>query len=348
VTKKELTGDDELDTYLRSKIRKHVLTPHSPTFLQFSSEGPVFFRIGGEDSSDHVLVSEADTTNYHSGLRATIRGLWLGVLDYYEAYDILEGIVRENITRTWEADAASRGITSDKFSPGEQLRLQQAITDALGRIDDLLCRVLSHGRKKVEIGTKSESHYRASLRPAIRGLWNGSLDYYEAYEDMMSSIRRYFREAFLASAKLCGIAEDELTPEERRALEQAILNEYDFIDGLLVAVQANSRAEGGKLKPLYRRLDKWVTRYKDLESQAMQMTCADRKLAWRMNPAEHCVSCLKLSNKVKRASYWREHDIRPQSPKLQCMIDAGGTTVCKCNFEITDETLSKGPLPRLP
>jgi hypothetical protein len=76
------------------------------------------------------------------------------------------------------------------------------------------------------------------------------------------------------------------------------------------------------------------------------MACEDQKLQWVMGPTkEHCNSCLRLSNKIKRASYWRRVNVYPQSPpnpNLEC----NGFGLCQ--LLPTDERCSPGPLPRLP
>lgn len=250
-------------TLLKERLRRHFSTPPSRTFLQFSSEGPSFFRIGGERPSGLVPTSEANekfsesAADFRSGLRATIRGLWLGVLDYYEAYDNLYSIIQKGATRAWEEGAMTCGVAPDELSPEERLGLQQAITDALG-----------------------------------------------------------------------------------------------YVDGLLTFVMAHSKAEGGKLGVVGRtggvmsRVDLWVNRYEEIRQKAMTIACADMKTRWTLGVSEHCDSCLKLTGKVKRNSYWQKMGILPRVPGADYLICRG--YACQCTLVPTDEPLSKGPLPRLP
>ena len=60
---------------------------------------------------------------------------------------------------------------------------------------------------------------------------------------------------------------------------------------------------------------------------------------------ENCRSCKKLNGQVRRMSFWKDKDCRPQHPDLQCMHDADGPTVCGCEFEETSDSCSRGPLP---
>jgi hypothetical protein len=108
-----------------------------------------------------------------------------------------------------------------------------------------------------------------------------------------------------------------------------------------------SKANEGKLTPLFKRLDLWVNQYDSTVGQAQTMACADKKLKWLLHGArfteDPCTTCIKLNGKVKRASFWLKRDIRPQdppNPNLEC-----DGWQCGCAFVVTDEPLSKGPLP---
>ena len=60
----------------------------------------------------------------------------------------------------------------------------------------------------------------------------------------------------------------------------------------------------------------------------------------------NCSSCLKLSGKVKRMSFWNSHGILPRVAGADYLICRGYK--CACSLELTDAPLSKGSLPRLP
>jgi len=188
--------------------------------------------------------------------------------------------------------------------------------------------------------------YRRSLRDNVRGLWSGSIDYDQFWEAMTATIQRRLPQAWYEGAKDCGVLPADLSPEERMALQQAIVNEMGFITKFADDIMARSKVGGGKLQPLLTRVDRWAARYVDLQSRARLMACEDQKLMWTMGPTkEHCNSCLRLSNKVKRASYWRRVNVYPQSPpnpNLEC--DGFGL----CQLLPTEERCSPGPLPRLP
>ena len=139
-----------------------------------------------------------------------------------------------------------------------------------------------------------------------------------------------------------------MTPNERMALRQGIAQETSYIAGLLDATEQGSKANGGKLAPLFNRVELWVQRYQQVYTDGMMAARDDPKLLWVWHPeAEHCSSCAALQGKVKRKSQWDKAGLQPQSMRLECMRSAGGITVCKCHFEPTTEPASRGPLPRI-
>lgn len=189
--------------------------------------------------------------------------------------------------------------------------------------------------------------YQSGLRGAVRGLWSGVIDYDQFFDMMLVSIRRNLTQAWQEGAAECGILLSDLTPAERTALEQAIAYETQWIAGLGSATEEGSKANGGKLAPLFTRLEIWVGRYVGVRDKAKVMACGDQKLKWVLGPTEQsCTSCSRLNNKVKRASYWNRVGVLPRvhgAPWLACRGFR-----CQCILQLTDEPCSPGPLPSLP
>ena len=192
------------------------------------------------------------------------------------------------------------------------------------------------------------AQYRREIRSAVRGLWSGALSWEDSWESMDSTIERLWRKAFHDGAKEVGVLPVELTPDERLKLRQGIAQETSYISGLLDATETGSRANGGELGPLYKRVELWVQRYQQVYTDGQMTARENPKLKWIYSHTvkNHCISCEKLNGKIKRKSQWEKAGLQPQGPTLVCMISAGGITVCQCHFEVTIEPLSKGPLPR--
>jgi hypothetical protein len=191
--------------------------------------------------------------------------------------------------------------------------------------------------------------YGRDVRGIVRALWNGSIDEMQAYDIFYDTVRVQFRRAWTEGSRACGIQPADWTVEEKVELERLTAIEIGFILPFLNYVRVHNKASGHKFGALLPRAKLWEQRYNDLMNYVKQQVCSDRKLKWIRTAKESCPSCVKLSNKVKRASYWKKHDVRPQHPtKLLCMISAKGPSVCKCYFEETDEPCTPGPLPSLP
>ena len=67
------------------------------------------------------------TSNYRSGLRAAIRGLWSGVLDRQQFWDAMSSAIHRGLMGAWYTGAADCGIAPDELSAQEQQALQAAI-----------------------------------------------------------------------------------------------------------------------------------------------------------------------------------------------------------------------------
>lgn len=191
----------------------------------------------------------------------------------------------------------------------------------------------------------SYSAYRTGLRSIVRGLWSGAISLGQFSDEMRGIINRRLTQAWDEGAAECGIKPDEYTIDEQSALGNAIRSELGYVTEFGLAIQADSQANGGKLQPFFSRVETWANRYNDYKNRAKTMSCQDQKLVWILGATEqHCRTCPRLNGKVKRASFWQSSGIRPQSPPNPS-IECGGWR-CQCRLELTNEPISKGPLPR--
>lgn len=193
----------------------------------------------------------------------------------------------------------------------------------------------------------SEVGYRNAIRASVRALWSGVFDYDNFWDGLSTAIKFYFPRAWHEGAIDCGIAPNELTSAEKSKLQQAINYEFQWIHGYATAIEENSQANGGKLSPLFSRAEIWIGRWEGVKSEARTMACGNKKLKWILGTTEKsCSSCLKLDGKVKRASYWEEKGILPRVHGASYLECKGFR--CDCTLQVTDEPMSRGPLPKLP
>lgn len=195
--------------------------------------------------------------------------------------------------------------------------------------------------------TAGANRYRSDLRGAVNALWNGSISGSEFLRVLKYQlIPLAFEQAWKDGAEAGGIKFEELTDEERGRLKERITTERTFVKGFRDYIVEHNKESGSKLGSFDYRIDLWVNRYMEVVNEARTMAGGDAKLKFVYNSESvHCRSCLKLNGQVRRASFWKEQDCRPQHPDLECMHSANGVPVCNCEFEETDERCSSGPLP---
>lgn len=191
---------------------------------------------------------------------------------------------------------------------------------------------------------KSYDAYRSAIRSNVRALWNGMWTYLEFWDGMATAIRVQFPMAWREGMGMAGMEPSEMTAEEQVRLNQEINRETGYITRFADAIERGSKANDGKLDPLFRRADLWTAAYNRIRDLAMTYAKNDPKLEWQIDaPKESCSSCKKLNGKVKRASVWKAAGVYPRAyDKLVCR--AG----CKCGLVPTTKRATPGPLPALP
>ena len=189
---------------------------------------------------------------------------------------------------------------------------------------------------------KSIQGYRASIRSSVRGLWSGTWDYYTFIDQMSLAIERGFTQAWYEGAKQYGIYPSEITDEERAVLASEVSKEIGFVGNLGHAINANSKAVGGKLEPLFARAELWVSAYNRVAVMGSMFAAKDQKLEWQLGMSkEHCSDCVRYNGRVYRASVWRKHNIQTRMYELECR-----GYKCKCSFVVTDKPANPGYPPR--
>lgn len=191
---------------------------------------------------------------------------------------------------------------------------------------------------------KSLVDFRRNLRAQVRRYWAGEDAKGDFVFNFFNAVDRGFNQAFAAGAAECGIRPNEYTNEMKTVLQNKINEQFPYINNLANRIVV--KADGGKLGKAMREIEVWIARYGELLNMGKLLACADRKLKWVLGAAEHCPSCVKLSGKVKRASYWKAHGILPRVAGAEYLECKGYN--CKCSLEVTSDSLTRGSLPALP
>lgn len=201
----------------------------------------------------------------------------------------------------------------------------------------------SNGKNVIKAVDRGQQNYSSGIRSAVYGLWRGTYNVLDFLDLMMFTVESGLRHAWYEGARECNIFPADFTTEENVALRAFVNNQFAFLDDFADAIEMNSRANGGKLGPLYTRAALWINRYGEAKAQAKQMACGDQKLKWVWNPLkEHCSDCERLNGRVYRASVWQAQGIRPRMSGLEC-----GGWQCGCDFVVTDEPVTRGRPPSI-
>lgn len=199
-------------------------------------------------------------------------------------------------------------------------------------------------RVKALFGVKDGlSDYRLGVRAAVRSLWQGRVERVDFVDNMVSTITRGLRRAWMEGARKAGIAENELTEAEVQARADFINGQFVYLPQFATAIDDNSRGKGGKLTPLFKRGETWVNRYNEAFQQSFMMASGNKKLEWFYDPQkENCVDCANYNGRVYRASIWAKHNIHPRMWHLECRGQ-----FCGCRFEETNKAATPGrpPIP---
>jgi hypothetical protein len=191
--------------------------------------------------------------------------------------------------------------------------------------------------------TRREVDYQGGIRSAVRGLWSGEITWGDAIDWMAGEIERNFTRAWADGMSSCGLRMDEMTLDEDARLRAEISAEIQYIYSFASAIMSNSRANNGKLRTLYDRVDMWTNRYNYIRDLAKTYACQDQKLMWVMGyTKEHCSDCRRLDGRVYRASAWRNADLYPRKHSLEC---EGWR--CACELVPTNQPATPGFPPRI-
>jgi len=190
---------------------------------------------------------------------------------------------------------------------------------------------------------RSRAEFARDIKDIVRAFWRDEIEYYDFIDGMYEIVVAGYERAWAEGAATCGILPDEFTSDELDLLDEMIYATWYPSISFADQIEANRKALGGKLQPLYNRAELWVNQYGAVKAIAQSIACRDQKLMWIRNPRKNsCEDCINLDGRVYRASIWDRYGIYPQSPELGC-----GGWRCGCRFIVTDEPVTPGRPPNI-
>ena len=235
------------------------------------------------------------------------------------------------------------------------LHMLRQMLDGLNQLNQPAIPAIAVRRRihELRMAEAGAGDFTAGIRSAVRGLWTGAGVRFWFVDNMTLLIEKHLTKAYNAGAKAAGIAENELTPEERDARDAFVFGQFtyihDFADAILERQrlhQLKPRDPGGQLGPLFNRVPKWANRWNAAYNLGLTNASNNPKLEWvlhlRRGTKKTCGDCSRLNGRVYRANTWRKWDVRPQPPSLLCH----GYN-CGCGFRPTDAPVTPGRPPGL-
>lgn len=188
-----------------------------------------------------------------------------------------------------------------------------------------------------------ESFMRA-LRKVSRAFWSGLIDRTLFNYSFGNELEYYLTRAFVLGAKDVGVKENELLGSERFQMRIRIVEQLNSIGSIADFIQLHSKANGGNLPSIYMRVALWINSFLAMRNFAKALVGGDKKLLWvEGDTKDKCSTCLKLDGKVFRASQWKNADVYPQHPSLECH-----GFHCRCKLVVTTADLTQGEVPSIP
>ncbi len=179
----------------------------------------------------------------------------------------------------------------------------------------------------------------------MRELWAGDIDEHEFYARMRQIIIHGYEAAWEEGQEEVGVP--VFLPFYISIINQAIIRDVSYIYGFASDIISGNRESGGKLSSLMWRTNLWANGFNKIKNLAKWMIGGDEVLlTWERHSKDGCRSCVALDGRTYTAAEWREFGIKPQDPRLACMIDSGGIPVCRCTLTVTDKQRSTDPFPQ--
>jgi hypothetical protein len=190
--------------------------------------------------------------------------------------------------------------------------------------------------------TKTEGAYFMQIWKRVKELYNGEISEGDFADAMARIVQEQLTKAFRAALR-----DSELDPNlvneagEGFAdeLEQMILDEYDFVDGLASDIVSAAGSDSG-YESFRSRAEIWANRYNDAYNTAMMIIGEqyNNNMIWEYGDTEHCDTCQRLNGIVMSAREWDELGVRPQDPPND-LLECGGWR-CGCTLSPTDKRRS--------
>lgn len=186
---------------------------------------------------------------------------------------------------------------------------------------------------------KTYDYYLQQLERLVTSVYNGNLggDFIDVMANLISGqLTQAFEQAWTDEGDGGNFPDYLASP-----LEDMILNQYDFVDGLYRDT-IDARVDETPLEPLLSRAALWANQWNAAYKEAVRLIQFEGggNFVWRKGATENgCDTCANLDGIVLSAKEWDALGVHPQgypNPKLECQGGGPGNN-CDCTLSATDQ-----------
>ena len=91
-------------------------------------------------------VKKSAITQYRRNLRSAVRALWLGVMDFDQAFDAFQSAINRGLNRAWIEGAKECDIKPEEFTSAEQTERDKFIQEQINHISPFLLEVEANNK----------------------------------------------------------------------------------------------------------------------------------------------------------------------------------------------------------
>ena len=182
------------------------------------------------------------------------------------------------------------------------------------------------------------SGYRSELESAVEQVYRGRSTAVALVDKMGSLIAEYAERMFREGFEDGGADVEEMTAEERTALDAWRNTQLDHTRGFAEAVEAAQDVPAREA--IARRVDMWIGSLRGLGELARGYALKNRTGVWKLGPTkEHCSTCSRLNGGRHRVSWYIQRNYIPRQHGSETLECKGFLCACGVYDVKTDELL---------
>lgn len=187
---------------------------------------------------------------------------------------------------------------------------------------------------------KTFEYMLRSIEGLVRGVYSGTVRG-QFIDTMANLISGQLRQAYQQAYEDEGFTNAFLPDYLEQSLQNAVLNQYGFVDQYYRDI-IDASIDGTPIAPLLARAQLWAQRWTEAYNEAVMLITMKEggNLEWKLGATEaHCPECAALNGIVARATEWNTLGVRPQNAPNKHLTCGGW----KCDCSLTPTKKRRSP-----